>query len=259
MAGNRALTATFTRRHRQWTGGASPRHHDRVSAIDIYRGRRPEDVPAYSAAEAAALVNIARSTLRTWVHGRPYVARGKPAWFQPVIRLPKDSKGFLSFTNLVEAHALAALRRKHRLSLKTIRTALRFTHDKLKIEHPLASEDFRTNGIDLFIGRLGSLINVSREGQLAMKEVLERSLERVEYDAGHAVRLFPLLRDGAPRSIIIDPRRAFGRPVIEGTSVPVEDVRARFDAGDSVMSLSDDFEVAPELIEDALRATAQAA
>lgn len=230
-----------------------------MSAIDIYKGKRPEDVAAYSVAEAAALVNIPRTTLRTWVHGRTYVARGEEAWFQPVIRMPKDGKGFLSFTNLVEAHALAALRRKYRLPLKTIRASLKFTHDKLKITHPLASEDFRTNGVDLFVGRLGKLINVSREGQLAMKEMLEQSLDRVEYDEGHAVRLFPLLRANAPKSIIIDPRRAFGRPVIRGTSIPVTDVRSRFDAGDSVMSLADDFEVTPELIEDALRATAQAA
>jgi hypothetical protein len=44
-----------------------------------------------------------------------------------------------------------------------------------------------------------------------------------------------------------------------GTSVPAADVRERFDAGDSVDVLARDFEVAPELIEDALRATPQAA
>jgi hypothetical protein len=91
---------------------------------------------------------------------------------------------------------------------------LRYVHDALDVEHPLASEQFKTNGVDLFVERLGKIINASREGQLGMKAVLVGSLARVEYDErGRAVRLFPLLRraDG-PRNIVIDPRRAFGRP-----------------------------------------------
>lgn len=228
---------------------------------DIYAGRRPEDIPAYSFAEAATLAGVPMSTLRSWVVGRPFPARSGPRWSPAVIRLPKGERRFLSFTNLVEVHLLAAMRRKHALKLDAIRKAVRYVHDALDVEHPLASEQFKTNGVDLFVERLGKIINASREGQLGMKAVLVGSLARVEYDErGRAVRLFPLLRRAdAPRSIVIDPRRAFGRPVIVGTAVPVVDVRSRFDAGDSVEELARDFDVAPQLIEDALRATPQAA
>ena len=41
-----------------------------------------------------------------------------------------------------------------------------------------------------------------------------------------------------------------------GTSVPVTDVRARFDAGDGVDELARDYDVSHDLIEDALRAGA---
>ena len=60
-----------------------------------------------------------------------------------------------------------------------------------------------------------------------MKAVLVGSLDRIEYDKqGRAVRLFPSQRrSDAPKSIVIDPRRAFGRPVIVGTAVPAADVR----------------------------------
>ncbi|MGA3124776.1 MAG: DUF433 domain-containing protein, partial [Polyangiaceae bacterium] len=192
---------------------------------------------------------------------RPFPARTGQRWSPAVIRLPKGQRRFLSFTNLVEVHLLAAMRRKHALKLDAIRKAVRYVHDALDVEHPLASEQFKTNGVDLFVERLGKIINASREGQLGMKAVLVGSLARVEYDErGRAVRLFPLLRRAAaPRSIVIDPRRAFGRPVIVGTAVPVVDVRSRFDAGDSVEQLARDFDVTPQLIEDALRATSQAA
>jgi uncharacterized protein (DUF433 family) len=189
------------------------------------------------------------------------MVRSGRRWSQAIISLPKNQRGFLSFTNLVEVHVLAAMRRKHALKLDAIRKAVRYVHDALDVEHPLATEQFKTNGIDLFVERLGKIINASREGQLGMKAVLTDSLARVEYDKrGRAVRLFPRLRrEDAPKSIVIDPRRAFGRPIIVGTTVPAADIRARFDGGDSVEELARDFDIRPQLIEDALRATPQAA
>jgi uncharacterized protein (DUF433 family) len=228
---------------------------------NIYAGHRPEDVPAYPFPEAALLAGVPVSTLRSWVLGRPFPSRAGQRWSLSVIHLPKGERRFLSFTNLVEVHVLAAMRRKHALELNAIRRAVRYVHDELQVEHPLANEQFKTNGVDLFVERLGKLINASREGQLGMRDVLVDSLDRVEYDRqGRAVRLFPLLkRADAPKSIVIDPRRAFGRPVLAGTSVPAADIRARFDAGDGVDELARDYDVSPELIEDALRATPQAA
>jgi uncharacterized protein (DUF433 family) len=239
-----------------------PRHDGPVSASpDIYGGRRPADVPFYSLAEASALAGVPLSTLRSWVLGRSFPGRGGPRRSQAIVRVPKSESRFLTFTNLVEVHVLAAMRRKHALPLPVIRRAVTYVHNELEVPHPLATEQFKTNGADLFVERLGDLINASQEGQLGMKSVLAGCLDRVEYDReGRAIRLFPVLRraDGA-KTIVIDPRRAFGRPVMVGTSVPASDVRERFDAGDSVDVLARDFEVAPELIEDALRATPQAA
>lgn len=241
---------------------SGPRHDGFVSASNnIYGGRRPADVPFYSLAEASTLAGVPLSTLRSWVLGRSFPGRGGPRRSQAIIRLPKGEPRFLTFTNLVEVHVLAAMRRKHALALPVIRRAVNYVHNELEVEHPLATERFKTDGVDLFVERLGDLINASREGQLGMKAVLENCLDRVEYDGeGRAIRLFPVLRRAdAAKTIVIDPRRAFGRPIMVGTSIPVTDVRERFDAGDSVEVLARDFEVAPELIEDALRATPQAA
>lgn len=242
-----------------WT---TPGHSSAVTRrrIDIYDGLRPEDVPAYSLGEAARLVGLAPSTLRTWTHGRTFPTRRGVSRSQAIIQLPRPG-GFLSFTNVVEAHVLAAMRRKHSLTLGAIRAAVRYLRDELELEHPLASKRFKTNGVDLFVDHLEQLINVSQEGQLGMRSVLDASLERVEYDQrGRAVRLFPLFkRSEAPKHVVIDPRRAFGRPILFGTSVPVADIRTRFDAGDSVGALAADYNVRRSMIEEALRAAPQAA
>lgn len=117
---------------------------------------------------------------------------------------------------------------------------MRYVHEALDVQHPLTTEQFKTNGVDLFVERLGKIINASREGQLGMKAVLRGSLDRIEYDdEGRAVRLFPVLRRAdMAKTIVIDPRRAFGRPVIAGTSAPVAAVRAWFDAGEGVKELA---------------------
>jgi len=231
-----------------------------ISASLLYGGQKPEDVPAYPLTEVATIACLPASTLRSWVMGRSFPTRSGQRRSQPVIRLAKGNPGYFSFTNLVEVHVLAAMRRKHALKLAAIRTAVRYVRDELQVEHPLATEEFKTNGVELFVERLGHIINASKEGQLGMKQVLNISLERIEYADGRAARLFPWLRrPDAPKNIVIDPRRAFGRPIIAGTSVPVADIRSRFDAGDSVTDLSRDFDVTTQLIDDALRATLQAA
>ncbi len=231
-----------------------------ASAKDIYGGQRPADVPAYSIREAASLVGISPSTLRSWTRGRSFPRRAGGRGSSPAVIDLSDPEGlFLSFTNVVEAHVLSGLRRKYEIKLDTIRAAVRYVRDRFHVPHPLALERFKTDGVSLFIERFGRTINASQEGQLAIREVLDAYLERIDYDDGRAVRLFPLHRDHAPRMIVVDPRRSFGRPTIAGTSVPVVAIRSRFDAGDSVDLLARDFEVGQEQIEEALRAAPKAA
>jgi uncharacterized protein (DUF433 family) len=228
----------------------------------IYGERRPEDVPAYSLAEAAALVGCPQSTLRSWVLGRSFPKRNGEVGRSPAIIKPATpDASFISFTNVVEVHVLAGLRRRYELRLDSIRNAVRYVRDRLGVSHPLAHEQFKTDGADLFVERFGKLINATKEGQVAMREVLDTYLERIEYDAGdgRAIRFFPLFRDAAPRVIVVDPRRSFGRPIIAGTSIPITAVRGRFDAGDSVEHLARDYDVHSDQIQEALRATPKAA
>lgn len=193
--------------------------------------------------------------MRAWALGRPYPTRARKKRARPVIAAP--SEGFLSFTNLVEAHALAAMRREYQLRLEKIRPALRYVENELGVDHPLACQEFKTDGVELFVERFGRLLNVSREGQLAIRDAFGARLSRVEYSNGRAVRLFPIVRTGPaphPKLIVIDPERGFGRPVLKGTGVPVSVIQERFKGGDSSEVLADDFGVKVAAIEEALRA-----
>jgi hypothetical protein len=83
---------------------------------------------------------------------------------------------------LVEIHVLRAIRKHHKIQLDKVRVTLDYLESQLQVTHPLAHNQFRTDGIDLFINHYGTLINASRAGQGTLKEVLNAHVERIEPD-----------------------------------------------------------------------------
>jgi uncharacterized protein (DUF433 family) len=214
--------------------------------------------PAYPFVEAAHYLNIPLSTLRAWCLGRGLRADGKTRRFQPIIRLDANDRRALSFLNLVEAHVLTAIRRQHHVPLPKVREALNFVSRRMGSQRPLAELEFQTDGIDLFLEKLGSLVNVSREGQTEMAEIIRDHLRRIERDTqGIPVRLFLFTRKDdirdQPSPIVVDPRIAFGRPVLAGRSVPTAILADRFKAGETLTQLADDYDTSPQNIEEGLR------
>ena len=91
--------------------------------------------PAYPLAEAARYLKVAPATLRSWVAGRPYPTGRGVRQFPPLIRPAGRTPPVLSFWNLIEAHVLRALRTDHGVSVKDVRTALRYAQGELGIQH----------------------------------------------------------------------------------------------------------------------------
>jgi uncharacterized protein (DUF433 family) len=208
------------------------------------------EIPAYTAGEAAHYLGLPKSTLRSWFAGQ----RG----FRAVIR-PADPKTLgLSFTNLVEAYVLTAIRRKHNIALPTIRRGLDYLVRKLGAKRPLLDQQFVTNGVDLFVDHLGTIINISRDGQVEMADLIRAYLERVERDAkGLPIKLYPFMRNQPPReqprTVVIDARVSFGRPVIAGTGIPTAVLAEQFKAGDTVPVLAKEYGADEEAVWDAIR------
>jgi uncharacterized protein (DUF433 family) len=225
--------------------------------IDIYGGQDPREIPAYRFVDAAIYLNIAEPTLRSWVKGTHYSIKGGKKFFKPVFSLPDSAVSLLSYTNLVEAFVLSSLRRTHKIDLSKIRLAIRALQREFNSIHPLAEHQFETNGVDIFVQKYGQLINVGRDGQLAMRQLLETYLTRVDHDlSGKAARLYPFIRlDGTeqPRNVVINPYVSFGKPVIAGTGLPTRVVAERFKAGDSIPHIASDYGRKEEEIDDAIR------
>jgi uncharacterized protein (DUF433 family) len=236
----------------------------KTTETDIAAGD-PRVLPAYSVAEASHHLRMPQETLRSWIAGRLYPVAGQLKRSRPLIYLDDPTKRYLSFINLVEAHVLAAIRRQHNVKLPKVRNALDYVRRQFRIERPLIDQAFQTDGLDLFVERYGELINASREGQRAMKEIIGVYLKRIERDArGLPIKLYPFTRDtqaeaapvSDPRVVVMNPIISFGRPIIAGTGIPVAAIYERYKAGDSVADLADDFRLGIGAIEEAIRCEA---
>ena len=214
------------------------------------------ELPSYTISEVAHYLTVPPPTIRYWSVGR--------GSYEPLIELPESSTigpTLLSFFNLVELHVLSAIRRRHRVAMPKVRTAIKYLMEtapsRTDQRHPLISYSMETDGLHLFIERYGRLINISRSGQLAMRELIQTALHRIERDPHRVpIKLYPFTRTemrNAPEMVVIDPRLSAGRPVIAGTGLTTQIIAERYKAGESVTELAADYEREESEIEEALR------
>jgi uncharacterized protein (DUF433 family) len=216
------------------------------------------EVPSYGVMEAAHYLRIPRTTIRDWVSGRHYRSAAGVRFTKPIIQVPDPTVKQLSFMNLVEIHVLDAIRRKHDIPLEKVRSAVIYLTKQFPSRHPLADQEFETDGLNLFIKTFSQLINISQEGQLAMQEVLQAHLHRIERDLnGIPVRLYPFTRkrefQEEPKAVVIDPQVSFGRPILAGTGIPTAVIAERYKAGESMDALAEDYGRQRVEIEEAIR------
>lgn len=223
----------------------------------IYTLADVREAPAYSVSEAAHYLRIPASTIRWWVTGRCYHPGIGHQIFKPIIELPEKDSVLLSFINMVEVHVLDAIRRKHRIPFEKVRIALQYLMKEFHSRHPLAEGEFETDGINLFVQKYGQLINISQAGQLAIRQLLEAHLLRIERDpSGLPLKLYPFTRKRElqePKAVVIDPYISFGRPVLAGTGIATSVIAERYKAGESMDQLAQDYGRKRLEIEEAIR------
>jgi len=142
------------------------------------------------------------------------------------------------------------------VSIKELRRAVDFAEKRLSIDRLLRRPELRSEAGQLFLERYGELINLSASGQLAMRHVLEAHLARVPWDAARfPVRLHPFLAvdtDTRVMPIAIDPKIAFGRPVLLSKGISTAAIVDRIDAGERPADVALDYGLTPADVEQAV-------
>ena len=226
-----------------------------MAALDLYEGRDPRDIPAYSFREVALSIGVPESTVRAWCVGQSN--------FKSLLALPDEWKEYhaLSFFNLIEMQVIAELRREHKVPMSRVRAALQFLADNVPVRHPLVEKELSvTLNQRVYIVHDGRRIDISAGGQWPLDAVVRNLLRRVTRGSRGILSFFP--RVAVPRRfsvdedeyapIVVDPQVCFGRPTIAGTSIPTDVIADRRLGGDSVKKMAEDYDLSEEQIRAAL-------
>jgi uncharacterized protein (DUF433 family) len=208
--------------------------------------------------ETAAYLDVPKSTVHWWA--RP------PGAKHPLITcFPRHGRqATVPFIGFAEAFVLSSFRRAG-VPLQRIRPAVEVLAKEIGVEHALASRRLYTDGAEVlfdYASKRGEQevmdLVVVRTKQRQFSGVVDNYLQRIHYGGdgwADSVRL-PTYENA---EVIVDPRVAFGLPLVIHGGARVEDLVDRFQAGDSVKEIAADFSVPPDQVEDVIRVATRAA
>jgi uncharacterized protein (DUF433 family) len=191
----------------------------------------------YTRADAARLLRMTPSRVNRWAQGYSYWLTYKPEREPreqpPVVRthLPKlGGAVLLTFLDLMELRVVKALVDQG-LSLQYVRRVAKLASDIFRTPYPFASRRVYTDGEKVFASLsadvgVSQIVELTRgRPQIIAGEVFEQYLEEIDFDVRSALaeRWWPL---GRSVPIVLDPKIAFGAPVIAGTSTRADVVSA---------------------------------
>lgn len=212
-------------------------------------------VGIYGRADAARLLRLTPQRLGRWVRGYTYWLKSGHAPRRtrppPVVHtdLPTiDGIVALSFLELMELRVVRAFVEKG-VPLQRVRAAARKIAELFGTEHPFAHRRVYTDRDQIFValsdaGVEPALLQVSgrrASSQLIAGGIFDRYVEEIDFEEESALaeRWFPL---GRSIPIVLDPRIAFGAPVVVGTRIRT-DVLALYSAGNTVPAVAKAFEL----------------
>jgi uncharacterized protein (DUF433 family) len=197
----------------------------------------------FSIPEAAYLVGASQADVRIWVEGKK--GRQYPLIENELGRV--DGKLAISFKNLMEIKFIAFFSSAG-VSLHDIRAIMDDARRLLNEPHPFAtSAVFRTDGKRILAeiakeNGIESLFDL-RSQNYEMKPIVLRSLKSdVIYDPSGAARVWYPRRKTFP-NVVINPLRAFGRPILRDSSIPTAAVANAFRSEKDAKIVALQFEV----------------
>jgi uncharacterized protein (DUF433 family) len=210
----------------------------------------------YAVRDAARLSGVSMGRIRRWLRGYHYRSRKKAYASPPLWQgqwKPIDRSLALGFLDLIEIKFVDAFL-KAGVTCATLRQARERAKEMFKVSHPFSTNRFVTDGREIFVElhrETGqpSLIEIVRR-QAVFAQIIKPFLKELEFVEGSGlVRWWPL---GEKRSVVLDPKRNFGRPILARHGVPTEVLASAVRATGSFSEVARWYEVAEREIEDAV-------
>ncbi len=208
-------------------------------------------VQNYTFADAAKYLRMPPSTVRYWAKGGSVTTPERRIHFEQVLQGPP--RAALTFLDLTELMVVRELRERFNVSLRSIRKAQEYVRRQL--DRPWYLYDLRVGGSDIFIAHIEpSLVVATRSGQMTFAGFIDDMLERVKADdKGLPHTIFPRLVEAhEPKPVQINPGISFGYPTIAGTGIKVRTIAARYDGGEEVKEIAEDYGLRQDQVLDAI-------
>lgn len=203
--------------------------------------------------ETAVHLQIPERTIRHWLAqdagGHPLVHSVRPE---------RRGRPSVPFVAVVEAYVLRALRTLG-LSSNKIKDAATAVRMEFGNEYGLATRRIATDGIDVFVHYLDS-DEMARAGdsQMPLRQVIANYLQYIDWEEGdeYPTRLTLRKYDPEVARVVIDPRFAWGEPVVEPARVPVTAVLGMWRAGEPPDVVADEYGLSVEQVQALVRVAA---
>lgn len=186
----------------------------------------------YTLPEAARLINVPARKIHRWLYGYNYSKKSgetvtqvfsSPLWVPQLSQDAYDAE-VIGFNDLLEVRFVSAFV-EHGVPLQVVRRCLETARDMYGVDYPMTSGSFKTDGKTIFAEAIkkslkeGDLVDL-KSRQMAFKVIISPSLYAgIEYDGKRASKWYP---QGKAQSVVLDPSRQFGSPILDYEGVPTD-------------------------------------
>ncbi len=216
----------------------------------------PFNTGIYTVPEASRLTRVASPRIRRWLKGYSFFSGEREHVSPPVWRgqlQPVDGALALGFLDLMEIRVVDAFLRAG-VSWKTLREAERKGSELFQSGHPFCTQRFETDGRSIFV-EIGAkteepvLLEII-ENQAVFDKITSPFFKDLEFSQDRRLeRWWPL---GDHRAVVVDPRRAFGKPIVVDRGVPTAILSSAVTASKSVDEVVFWYDVPKTSVEDAI-------
>lgn len=190
----------------------------------------------YGLSEVARFTGTNPARIRPWFLNRAH----RPG---PIIggadRLANGQPFCVTFHGLIDALVVSRLRDQYKLKMLYLRKVHRKLIEEFNVPHPFSHKDFLTDGRRIFVSYIDDCGDDRLKDVLSRQEafpkILRGYLQHIDYDA---VTLLATRWQIAP-GIALDPKRRYGKPIVESVGIPTGILAACYRAnGNNVRAVS---------------------
>lgn len=202
----------------------------------------------YTLPDIAYILNLPTSKVRRWM--REYWQLRFSSSAESEFSRGSGRELVTNFLTLIEFYTFFQLRQEG-VSAQKIVKAHQILAKTFRTKYPFAKSNLLTDGEQvLFNGEAGNIIQADETLQINIKEAIEPFCKKVEFNEDDIVkRFYPMGKD---HSIVIDPKRQFGQPVIGDTNILAETVYNLYRGGESVGMITNLYALTVDQVNDAI-------